>query len=102
MKEAGVRFVGESAVIGAMTHVELPEKILVASGKIGALAVIFEVLNVSFDDRMQAPKLSHSEMFAIDDFGDELVTCDRSAGLRRVYGWIFVGILWLLAYRECA
>ena len=93
MKEAGVRFVGESAVIGAMTHVELPEKILVASRKIGALAVIFEVLNVSFDDRMQAPKLSHSEMFAIDDFGDELVKGDRSAGLRRGPGWSCVGIL---------
>src|SRR5205807_8529847 len=93
MKEAGVRFVGESAVIGAMTHVELPEKILVASRKIGALAVVFAVLNVSFDDRMQAPKLRHKEVLAIDDFGDDLVKGDRSAGLRQGPGWSCVGIL---------
>src|ERR1700745_4376513 len=93
MKEAGVRFFGESSVTGSMTHVELPEKILIAGRKIGALTVIFEVLNISFNDRMQAPKLRHKEMLAIDNFGDDLVKGDRSIGLRRRPGWSCVGIL---------
>ena len=75
MAESGLA--NEGNVLGAVAHIEAAEKILVFHGSRVAVAVVLQVLQVGFNQRVHVTHLRHEQVFALHDAVEYVIECQR-------------------------